>query len=46
MVKTTEGIGNNVLLTITDRKGNVVFHETVKVADVEIVSSRILAHLR
>jgi hypothetical protein len=42
MVQVKNGIGSNVLLTITDRKGNVVFHETVKACDVETVTENIL----
>jgi hypothetical protein len=46
MVQIKQGIGNNVLLTITDRKGNVVLHETVKATDADTIATRILANLR
>lgn len=46
MVKTQDGRNGNVILTITDRKGNVVFHETVKPADLETIANRILRSIR
>lgn len=33
------GVGSKVVLTIRDRKGNVVFHETIREEDVEIISA-------
>jgi len=42
MVTTKDGLRGLVLLTITDSKGNVVIHETVKPEDVDTIAARIL----
>lgn len=40
MVEIKEALHGNVVLTIKDRKGNVLVHETVKAQDVEIIIER------
>lgn len=40
MVEIKEALHGNVVLTIKDRNGNVIVHETVKPADVEKIVER------
>ena len=40
MVEIKEGRNGNVVLTIKDRNGNVIIHETVKPADVDVIIER------
>lgn len=40
MVEIKEALNGNVVLTIKDRKGNVIVHETVKPQDVETIVAR------
>jgi len=41
MFEIKEAIGDNVLLTVIDSNGNVVFHETVKIDEAEEIGERI-----
>lgn len=40
MVEIKQALNGNVVLTIKDRKGNVILTETVKPADVEKIVAR------
>lgn len=40
MVTTQEGLHGKVILTITDARGNVILHETVKPEDVDVIVQR------
>jgi hypothetical protein len=40
MVTTKQGLHGNVVLTITDTRGNVILHETVKPEDVDTIIER------
>lgn len=46
MVTTNNALNGNVVLTITDDRGNVVLHETVKAEDAEVIAENILRSLR
>jgi len=46
MFEITEGRHGNVILTVTDSRGNVVLHETVKPHDAEDIAERTLAVIR
>jgi hypothetical protein len=40
MVTTKEGLHGKLILTITDGRGNVIVHETVKPEDVDTIIER------
>ena len=40
MVEIKEALHENVILTIRDKRGNVIVHETVKPQDVETIVAR------
>ena len=40
MVEIKQAMHGKVILTIKDRKGNVIVHETVKPEDVDVIVSR------
>lgn len=46
MVTIKNGMRGLVILTITDSKGLVIVHETVRSEDVEVISARVLPTIR
>lgn len=46
MVTMRDGLRGLVLLTITDKRGTVIVHETVKAEDVDSIVARILPTIR
>lgn len=46
MVYTKDGLRGKVVLTITDSRGNVVVHETVKAEDVDAIVERTLRSIK
>lgn len=46
MFEIKEALNGNVLLTVTDSRGTVVLHETVKADDAETIGERILATVK
>jgi hypothetical protein len=46
MFEIKEGRNGNVILTVTDRRGNVVLHETVKAHEAELIAERTIKILK
>lgn len=46
MVTTKNGMHGKVVLTISDSRGNVVVHETVKAEDVDTIVERTLRSIK
>ncbi len=45
MIDIKEGRNGNVIVTITDSRGNVIFHETVKADEADVIIERTLERI-
>ena len=46
MVTTQEALRGLIILTITDSRGVVIIHETVKAEDVDVIAARVCRTIR